>query len=124
MSACAEPCLLRVCARHQSEVVYFEYGVSSTPTGDADGLPDIAPYVYVGLAEQAAATQLSLEHGSVYYGAVRALVRANNAPQRSHHVQPMTYRSPPPPAEWSWSASLILLRRRHGGPDATRLCRP
>lgn len=54
--------------------MYHEYGLSSTPTGDENGDPDITPYVYVGLAEQAAVTQLSLTHGKVYYGTVRSLV--------------------------------------------------
>lgn len=58
----------------ESGIVTYEYGLSSTPTGDVEtGTPDIAPLVYVGLGDQAAVTHVDLEHLHVYYGAVRAM---------------------------------------------------
>jgi len=59
----------------QSGVTGFEFGLSSTPVGNALGLPDILPLVPVGLAKQAVATGVELTHGTVYYGAVRSQVR-------------------------------------------------
>lgn len=63
----------------QSGVSGFEYGLSSTPTGNAFGLPDVLSLIPVGLAKQAVGTGISLNHGQVYYGVVRSQVSARLA---------------------------------------------
>ena len=60
--------------RLQSGIVAYEYGLSSLPTGDEDGQPDITPFVYIGLVDQAAVIDVELLHAHTYYGGVRALV--------------------------------------------------
>ena len=52
----------------ESGLLRFEYGLSSLPTGDGDGLPDLAAFINVGLADQAAVVGIPLEHDHVYYG--------------------------------------------------------
>jgi len=56
----------------QSGIVAYEFGLSSTPTGDEEGKPDMVPLVYIGLSDQAAVINVEMEHAHVYYGAVRS----------------------------------------------------
>ena len=56
----------------ESGVFEFEYALLTTPVLDDTGNPDITPFVAIGLGNQAAVTNVELQHGSVYYGAVRA----------------------------------------------------
>ena len=55
----------------ESGVTGFEYGLSSTPSLSHGDQPDMVSFTHVGLSRQAVATDLSLRHGHVYYGAVR-----------------------------------------------------
>ena len=77
--------MLYACASCQSGVTTFEFGLSSTPTGDALGLPDVFPLVPVGLAKQAVGTGVALLPGEVYYGVVRSRVRTGAC---AHHPVP------------------------------------
>lgn len=65
-----------VCGR-QSSITAYEYALASGPNGGEEGPhdPDMVPFVYIGLGDQAAVIDVELEHAHVYYGGVRALVR-------------------------------------------------
>lgn len=54
----------------ESGIVGYEFGLASVR--DGIDVPDLVPYVNIGTATQAAVTNFELEHGRVYYGAVRA----------------------------------------------------
>lgn len=58
----------------QSNVVSYEFGLSTTPFGDDEGMPDLAPLVYIGLGDQAAVIDVLMEHAHLYYGVVRTVV--------------------------------------------------
>ena len=64
--------LTRVCL--QSGITAYEYALSSLPNGDEEGNPDITPFVYIGVGDQAAVIDVEMEHAHTYYGAVRARV--------------------------------------------------
>ena len=59
----------------ESGVTDYEYALSTSPDGDEDGLPDVVPFINVGLGIQAAVVDVALQHAKVYYGTVRGTNR-------------------------------------------------